>query len=199
MAARREIEEILHAVCDFLNRERVPYVVVGGMAAMFHGLPRTTMDVDILLDLPEKKIGRLFSFLKERGFFASPDDFRVALAERSHCTVQDKHSMFRLDLKGIYTPADRETLERRVVFRHGDVGIRLSAPEDLIAHKLLFGSEQDLRDAEAVYARQKGRLDMDYLRGKCRRLGVSAEFRRMKEKVDRLTREEGARWRKGPR
>jgi hypothetical protein len=37
----RSMTEILKLVCEFLNEEKVVYVVVGGLAVLFYGIPRT--------------------------------------------------------------------------------------------------------------------------------------------------------------
>ncbi len=55
----RKIEEILTLVCNFLNENRVEYVIVGGMAVLFYGNPRTTLDVDYVIQLSDKNIPAL--------------------------------------------------------------------------------------------------------------------------------------------
>lgn len=47
--------------------------------------------------------------------------------------------------------------------------------------KLLMGNDRDLADAKAILIRRAGKLDMEYLRGLCERLGVSEELRRIAE------------------
>ena len=43
-------EDVLKA----LNKCKADYVVFGGMAAILYGVPRTTMDIDIMIDLTSK-------------------------------------------------------------------------------------------------------------------------------------------------
>jgi hypothetical protein len=45
----RSMREVLKLVCTFLNGEEVEYVVVGGLAVLFYGIPRTTMDIDLII------------------------------------------------------------------------------------------------------------------------------------------------------
>lgn len=42
-----------------LNRHRVRFVVIGGYAVAFHGLPRATDDIDVLIDRREANIRRV--------------------------------------------------------------------------------------------------------------------------------------------
>jgi hypothetical protein len=177
------MDDILKGVCGFLNKEGINYVIVGGLAVIFHGIPRTTMDADIILHIEEKKMSKFVEFLKENGFFASLEDMKTAFKEKTHYTVEDRESMLRLDIKGVYNELDRWTLNRKIDFAHKGVKIYLASPEDIIANKLVYGSEQDLQDAAGIYTRQLGRLDMAYLMDICREMDVLRDFEKLKRRV----------------
>lgn len=181
----RSMNEILKLVCTFLNEEGVAYVVVGGLAVLFYGIPRTTMDIDLLIATDMAETKRFVAFLNENDFVADEEDIKTAFEEKSHATIEDKTSMIRLDIKGIYGENDRITLERRKKVNLADFEIYVASPEDIIANKLLFGSEQDVKDAEGIYARQFDNLDMAYLEERCERLEVYEEFSMMKRRVER--------------
>ena len=187
----RNIEEILKLVCGFLNEEGAVYVVVGGLAVLFYGIPRTTMDIDIIIAMNMDETKRFAEFLNENDFFADEEDIKTAFEEKSHATIEDKTSMARLDIKGIYGENDRITLERRRRVSSADLAFFVASPEDMIANKLLFGSEQDVKDAEGIYVRQFDDLDMAYLEKRCKELGVYEEFLTMKKRVERRMQEVG--------
>ncbi|MDI6887886.1 MAG: hypothetical protein QMC98_04515 [Candidatus Thermoplasmatota archaeon] len=150
---------------------------------------RFSLDMDVLIQIPENKIKLFIDFLKRNDFFASGDDLKMAFEEKSHCTIEDKKSIFRLDVKGIYTEFDEETLKRRRAFNYKGTKLYIASPEDTIASKLLFGSEQDVKDAEGIYVRQKGKLDLDYLMERCRKLDVYDKFLALKKKVEKIENE----------
>ncbi|MGB7532796.1 MAG: nucleotidyltransferase [Halobacteriota archaeon] len=185
----RSIEEILKLVCGFLNEEKVEYVVVGGLAVLFYGVPRTTMDIDIIITMDMDETRRFVEFLNENDFFADEEDIKTAFEEKSHATIEDKTSMVRLDIKGVYGENDRITLGRRRRISLAGFAFFVASPEDTIANKLLFGSEQDVKDAEGIYARQFDNLDMVYLEKRCKKLGVYEEFLTMKKRVERRMQE----------
>ncbi len=185
----RNIEEILKLVCEFLNEEKEVYVVVGGLAVLFYGVPRTTMDIDIIIPMDVGETRRFAEFLNENDFFADEEDIKTAFEEKSHATIEDKTSMVRLDIKGVYSENDRITLERRSKVSLAGFEFFVASPEDTIANKLLFGSEQDVKDAEGIYARQFENLDMAYLEKRCKKLGVYEEFLTMKKRVERRMKE----------
>jgi hypothetical protein len=51
--------ERLSNILEQLNREQVEYVLVGGLAAVVHGVPLVTRDVDICMPFTEQNLGRL--------------------------------------------------------------------------------------------------------------------------------------------
>jgi hypothetical protein len=66
-----------------------------------------------------------------------------------------------------------------------DFGFYIASPEDMIANKMLFGSDQDMRDGEGIYVRQFGNLERAYLEERCKKLEVYDDFFRMKTRVKR--------------
>jgi len=48
-----------HGIFSGLNRADVYYMVIGGLAVNFHGIPRMTYDVDIMIRLDRDNLKRL--------------------------------------------------------------------------------------------------------------------------------------------
>ena len=59
-------EDVLKA----LNKAKVEYVVFGAVAAILYGVQRSTMDIDIMIDLEERNIDRFFNLTIPRGLAA---------------------------------------------------------------------------------------------------------------------------------
>ncbi len=53
-------------------------------------------------------------FLQDNNFFSDEEDMRAAFSEKSHCTVEDKETMFRLDIKGVYNEMDERVLKNKI-------------------------------------------------------------------------------------
>lgn len=158
-----EFPEILQYVSDFLTSENIDYVIVGGVAVMYHGVPRTTVDIDIILQIDDSKISHFVEFLNSKGFIVSIADFQDAFATNSHSTIFYRNSMLRLDIQGVYSDFDQMTLNRAITVRLFETGIKLATAEDTLVNKILFESEQDLRDAFGILARNRENLDFVYI------------------------------------
>jgi len=167
-----EFPEILQFVCTYLNKNDIEYVVVGGVAVMYHGVPRTTVDIDIILHFDDDEIPFFVEFLNSNGFSASTEDIRAAFSEKSHSTSFFGKSLLRLDIQGVNSVFDRMTLERATSVDMFGTSIMIGSAEDTIVNKILFQGEQDLRDALGILTRNRENLDFDYIRTTCKMLGI---------------------------
>ena len=52
--------KIWHEIIKGLNKTKVDYVLVGAAALVVHGLPRSTLDLDIYVPAKEVSMDRLF-------------------------------------------------------------------------------------------------------------------------------------------
>jgi hypothetical protein len=167
-----EFPEILQLVCSYLNENGINYVVVGGVAVMYHGVPRTTVDIDFILQIEDTAIPAFVDFLNEKGFTASVEDIQTALREKSHSTTFFRDSLLRLDIQGVYSEFDRLTLERAISVSLFDISVMIGSAEDAFINKILFQGEQDLRDALGIFTRNQEKLDFDYIRSTSNMLGI---------------------------
>lgn len=108
-----------------LNRAGVGYVVVGGFAAIAHGVPRTTFDLDIVADRSAENLTRLADAMD---------------ALRAPATVTDQANSLELD------PRDPFDLARSRVLR---IPTRFG-PLDLIAEPPGSTGFAGLRDGASV-------------------------------------------------
>jgi hypothetical protein len=167
-----DIEETLKLVCGFLNKNDMRYVIVGGIAVMYHGVPRTTVDIDFILDLDETEFDAFMSYLDRNGFDIESKAVKELLKEGSHSTAFVGDSLLRLDLQAVNTEFDRLTIDRAIQIQHLGTMMRLGSAEDTLINKLLFQGEQDLRDALGILTRHEEEIDETYIEDTCRFLGI---------------------------
>ncbi|MGY5874966.1 MAG: nucleotidyltransferase [Candidatus Thorarchaeota archaeon] len=172
----RSFEEILKIVCDYLNQKKVEYVIVEGVAVMYYGVPRTTVDIDFLIKMDTAGIHQFVEILQSNDFDINEKDFVDAFESDSHCAVFDNQSLIRLDIQGIISEFDELTLNRAVVVAHLGIDMKLATAEDTIVNKVLFESEQDIRDALGIYVRHSDNLDYDYILSTCKVMGINEKW-----------------------
>jgi hypothetical protein len=184
----RDLIGVVRDASTVFSSLRIRYVIVGGVVSNLLGRARSTFDVDAIAALRPEDAPRLARRFGVRGFDVSAEDVEDALRERGHFSVFDRMSEYRIDCKGAYTRMERRALEDRQRFRIGRTYSYIDAPENLVVIKLLFGSEQDLLDAEAVCVRQWHRLDLRRTTFRAQEAGVQKEWAALKARVEDLLR-----------
>jgi len=179
-----KIENLLLLVTHYFDTNTIPYAVVGGFSAIVWGRGRSTYDIDIIIEHNKLNFKDFVEFMLRNGLKTSETDLKKAFEEHSHATILSTDStIFRIDLKGIYSSLDRETIETAKEINYKNQKIKFGSPENLIAHKLYFGSDRDLEDALVVLIAQEKALDMDYLVLLSNKLRVNKKLERLLEIV----------------
>jgi len=161
-------EEILREVIEKLEKYGIEYMITGSFASNLHGVPRTTLDADIVI---MGELGGVKSFIEEvsKDFYADLDMAEDAVKQRGMFNIIHLDSGFKIDFivkkKGTYY--ERE-FERRKVYKLGDKPCYFASPEDTILSKLVWakksGSERQLEDASGIIKIQSEKLDYKYLK-----------------------------------
>ncbi len=144
-----------------LNKEKINYLVAGGLAVNFHGIPRMTYDIDLIISLVTDNIRRILSKLKTWGYLPrAPVDPEQLLDEGIRNTwIQDKgmkafslyndnEAIGEIDLI-IDCPIPFDQLKARCIsIPIKGLNIPVICLKDLIEIKTQAGRKQDLADAE---------------------------------------------------
>ena len=156
------VAAVLADAVGALERDEIPYVLVGGLASSLYGRPRTTRDVDLLVRKDDAK--RALEALDTVGFETEETNPEwIFKAWRDDVTID-----VIFWLKGdIYL--DDEMLARSRLLDLEGVIVNVVPPEDLVVIKAAVHDEQTPRhwhDALGVIADNE--LDWDYLTRRAR-------------------------------
>ena len=80
---------LLADVIPRLDRAGVPYMVTGSLASSYYGEPRSTRDLDIVIDPDAASLERLVDELVEGRFYVDRDAALEALHDRSQFNAMD--------------------------------------------------------------------------------------------------------------
>jgi len=160
----------------------VPYVVGGSFASSLHGEPRSTNDVDVVVDL-DLRTAPLFIKSLGEAFYADASAATEAVRAGASFNVIHIESAVKVDIFVAGADAlDRERLRRRqrIVVNGVDnqATLYVDTAEDVVLRKLEWyprggeTSERQWRDVVAILRVQR-RLDDDYLRAWADRLGIA--------------------------
>jgi hypothetical protein len=153
-----EQADLLRQVIGALEEMGVPYMIGGSVALAVWAVPRTTHDLDIVVDVPEDRIEEFCAHFQAARYYIDPEGMRNAFRSRDQVSLGmysfvDMETGFKVDLFPVrtYDKAQQEALRRSVtteVVR--GLPARVYAPDDLLVQKLRWyaasHSERQLRD-----------------------------------------------------
>lgn len=146
-----------------LEKQRTPYMLIGGIAVALWGEPRATQDIDIVVLISKD---RAFDFLEEAkkyGFSYRKEETKHLLKANLLRLIWQKDFFLMVDLIIPDTEYQRIALKRRKRKKIGGEYLWFVSPEDLILHKLIAGRAIDIRDAQTIFRREKEHLNLTYL------------------------------------
>ena len=144
-----EVQADFRDLLALFNEHKVEYLIVGGYALAFHGAPRFTGDIDILVRPHLENARRVLQALAAFGFDfpnLTADDF-----QNPNQVVQLGVPPVRIDLITSITGVSWEESDSSKVSGHfGDVPVHYIGREQFIANKRATGRKKDFADIEAL-------------------------------------------------
>ncbi|NDD64291.1 MAG: hypothetical protein EBZ36_09980 [Acidobacteria bacterium] len=145
METQSDFKELL----ALLNANHVEYIIVGGYALAFYGLPRFTGDLDLLVKPDVDNAQSILDALSEFGFSSlglTEDDFI-----QPEQVVQLGRPPVRVDfITSISGVTWDEAWEDRIEGSYGDIPVYYLSRDQFIANKLATGRTRDLADVELL-------------------------------------------------
>lgn len=166
-----------------LNRTGFTYYLTGSMASNYWGIPRTTHDLDFVIQLPPTAVLRIVQEFSG-DFYIDEAAVRAAYQPPHQFHAIDTRSALKVDFwLPKSEPFDREMLQRRVEITLFGEPAWITTAEDVILHKLVWNcispSDRQLGDAAGVVAVQVDALDKNYLRHWAQELKLTNELERL--------------------
>ena len=145
--AQKPLPDEFKPFIESLNSNKVVYILIGGWAVGIHGNPRTTKDIDFLVESSSRNIKRLQKALYD---FGAPPVNEVHFKTPGNVYRMGRHPM-QIDVLsnaiGIDTAKSIKKAELIIV---DNISIRVISFDDLIESKKATGRLQDLADVEKL-------------------------------------------------
>lgn len=172
--------EVLKEVARRLDGIGIAYMITGSTPANFYAVPRMTRDIDIVVELSERDIGK-FILAFEKDHYLEPETLREAVKNKGMFNLIHDQYIIKVDfVVRKDTPYRRREFSRKKKISVDGENLYIVAPEDLILSKLVWAkdskSEIQLRDVQNLLQSVKG-LDRRYLARWGKQLGVDSLYR----------------------
>ena len=139
----------LREFLELLNSRGVEYVIVGAHSLAFHGRPRYTGDLDILIRATPKNAAKIVDLLNEFGFADS--GFRESDFTELNQVIQLGRAPNRIDLlSSISGVSTDEAFASKVSAELDGIPLFILGKDALIQNKRAVGRPQDLADLDIL-------------------------------------------------
>ena len=131
-----------------LEKHKVRYLIVGGMAVNYYGIIRATKDIDLFLEASEENLARLLESMEEAGFETASETSPEKMLGVDLTVFKD---IVRVDVMTKVAGLEFEKAwERKTTIEIRKNSIYIPCIEDLIASKSGTGRTIDEQDNEKL-------------------------------------------------
>jgi hypothetical protein len=187
-------EDFIKLILEALQSAGIEYLIGGAVAVWAWGEPRSTLDVDLVVNIPLESTGKLSQALAVRGIFVPADIIlENILEERVDLPINAIHgySGYKADLYPV-RPGDELRASAFARRQRIDLGeplgeIYLHSPEDLIIYKLWYYSlsqqTKHLRDITSIVLTLGDELDFVYISHWTREKGLTSLWEELLQRI----------------
>lgn len=176
--------DVMLLVVDALNREKIPAMLVGSFSSNYYGIPRSTEDVDFVIQMESNLTADFARILGER-FEAEP---QLSFETKTGTQKQEfkvKDTEFKLELFRLSDdPFDQQRFKTRKLVKVAGREVWFPRAEDVIVMKLRWCRTKDKADVKDVMFVQRERLDWNYIENWCRQHGTLAQFQELRSSIE---------------
>lgn len=151
-------------VIEALTRNKIRFLIVGGLAVNLHGVPRVTQDIDIIASKDTTQILKMIDVLQQLGYIsripvdptglADPEkvkDWKENKNMKAFSFYHSKDNYKVIDIV-IDCPFDFESAyNRRVEFKVNDTSVPVASIDDIITMKQSSARPVDISDIAMLY------------------------------------------------
>lgn len=147
-------ELVFKKIINSLNDGGIPYMLTGGLAVTVWGRARSTLDIDIVLDIKKNDVEKLLKAL-QKDFLIDGEMVRMAIDKKVSFNAIDRETNTTIDCYLVgNNEYEAERFKRRIAKNIVGIKVNVISPEDLILIKFLWyknsGSTRHLEDAESI-------------------------------------------------
>jgi hypothetical protein len=139
---------LLKDVFSSFQSHNVRYLVIGGIAAVLHGVPRATFDLDILIEATEDNAQKLLDALYEAQFGTASMIDAKELVAHEITIFQDR---VRIDVQTLTPGIDFPSAwKNKETMNYQGQEFYVLSRADLISSKKAAGRDRDLEDVRLL-------------------------------------------------
>jgi hypothetical protein len=174
-------EDIFRRILEALNTAGIPYMLTGSFAGAYHGIPRATQDIDLVIAPTASQLQHLVRLLPDTEYYISGEAALDALRRETQFNVIDFATGWKIDLiirkSRIFSHTE---FERRSAVDLFGLQVFIASAEDILLAKLEWvkagESMRQLEDCANILRARREELDYTYIQRWVLHLGLAAQW-----------------------
>ena len=176
------IEKLIKNIAQRLDKDEIPYMIIGGQAVLLYGTPRLTRDIDITLGVDTDKFLLIEGICRKLGLKILPENPEDFASQTKVLPAEDLKSRIRVDFIFSFTEYEAQAIKRtKKVLMNGYL-VKFASCEDVIIHKMIAARAVDEEDVKNILIKNKNLIDFKYIKR------WLSEFSKLSEHKDILVR-----------
>lgn len=173
--------DVFRRIVGALDRAGIPYMLTGSFASSYHGSPRATQDIDLVIAPSPDQVRALVRLLPAAEYYVDEDAALDAQRRQGQFNVIDFATGWKVDLiVRKARPFSRTEFDRREFVDFQGMKLAIATAEDVLIAKLEWAkmgrSQRQVDDAAGILRVRSGQLDLDYVRTWARDLDLLVEL-----------------------
>ena len=167
--------DVLYAIADLFEKYHIPYLLTGSFASSYYAHPRSTHDIDLILEVNQTGQSKIEQALKELGnsYIIPFNHIDQVMKIKGQFNISHEETSTKVDFWVAESEQFEKEYQRRRISNMDNHHIPLISAEDLLLKKLTWCkevfSEKHLRDCVGIWEVQKKNLDKIYLRSEAKK------------------------------
>jgi len=175
------VTEVFRKITDALDQAGIAYMLTGSFASAYYGAPRSTQDIDLVVEASAAQLRALVESLPRDEYYADLEAALSAYQAQSLFNVIELSTGWKIDLIIRKSrPFSREEFSRRRRVQLQGLSLYVASAEDVVIAKLewskLVQSQRQVEDVAAILRLQHETLDDAYVQLWVRHLGLEKEW-----------------------
>lgn len=152
----------------------VPWMVIGGIAVIAHGVQRMTTDIDAVIQGDAVSVHALIEVLRRHQIVPRIENAEAFAAANLVLLTRHRPTDVDLDLSLGWTAFEHEALAARTSTRFGKTAVPMAGVDELLVFKAIAGRPRDVDDAVALLTLYPG-IDLTRVHDRVAALAEAAE------------------------
>jgi predicted nucleotidyltransferase len=158
------IEKLIKKISLNLDKDKIPYMIIGGQAVLLYGTPRLTRDIDITLGIDTDKFSLIEKICKNLGLKILPENPEDFVRDTKVLPVEETKLKIRVDFIFSFTFYEKQAFKRIKKVLIGGYPVKFASCEDLIIHKMFAGRAIDEEDVKNIIIKNKSKINFKYIK-----------------------------------